>query len=65
MQVFLFLEPFQQQIAVPGIHIPVEVAQVVAVDVFAMVGKLNTTTGLLGAALRQQLPFEHPFAEQR
>ena len=60
MQVFFLLEPFQEQLVVPGVDVPVEVAEVIARGVLAVVGELNAAAELHGPALRQQLAAEDP-----
>ena len=46
MQVFFFLKPLEQELAVACVDVPVEVAEVVARCVFAMVGKLDPAAEL-------------------
>ena len=64
VQVFFFLKAFEQHIAVPSVHTPVQVAKIVAVDVFAVVGKFDTAAGLFGPPLREQLTLEHSFGKE-
>ena len=65
MQIFLFLKPFEQQLTVAGVDIPVEVAEIVAGRVFAMVGKLDSAAQLHRAALGKKLTAKHPPRHER
>ncbi len=65
MQVFLFLKPLEQELAVPGEDVPVEVAEVVAGRVLAMVGELDPAAKLHRAALGQKLAAKDPPRDQR
>ena len=60
VQVFFFLKPFEQELAVAGVDVPVEVAEVVARGVFAMVGKLDAAAELHRPPLGQKLAAEDP-----
>ena len=65
MQVFLFLEPLEQELVVPGEHVPVEVAEIVAGRVLAVVGELDAAAELHRPPLGQQLAAEDPPRHQR
>ena len=65
MQVFLFLEPLQQQLVVPGEDVPVEVAEVVARGVLAVVGELDPAAELHRPPLGQELAPEDPPRDER
>ncbi len=65
VQVFLFLEPLEQELVVPGEDVPVEVAEVVARGVLAVVGELDAAAELHRPPLGQQLAPEHPARDQR
>ena len=41
VQVLLFLKPLEEQIAMPGVDVPVEISQVIASRVFPVVSELN------------------------
>ncbi len=65
VQVFLFLEPLEQELVVPGEHVPVEVAKIIAGRVLAVVGKLDSPAKLHRPALGQQLAAKHAPRYQR
>ena len=65
MQVFLFLKPLEQELIVAGEDVPVEVAEVVAGGVFAMVGKLDPAAELHRPPLGQKLPAKDPPRDER
>ena len=65
MQVFFFLEPLQEQLIVAGVEVPVEVAEVVARVVLAVVGELQTGPELHGPPLGHERAAEHPLGNQR
>ena len=65
VQVFLFLKPLEQQVAVAGIDVPVEIAEVVARRVLAMVGELDPPAELHRPPLRQERAAKHPPRDQR
>ena len=65
MEVFFFLEPLQEQFVMAGVEVPVEVAEVVAGRVVAVVGELDPAAELLGPPLGHQAPPEDPARDQR
>ncbi len=65
VQVFLFLEPLQQQLVVAGVEVPVEVAEVVAGRVLAVVGELDAAAQLHRPPLGQERAAKHPPRDQR
>ena len=65
VQVLFFLKPSDQQVTVPGIDVPVEIPEVFAGAVFAMVGEFDTGPCLASSALSQQLSAKYPFRHDR
>ena len=58
MQILLLLEQAQQQLVEAAVDGPVEVAEVVAGGVVAVIGELDAGAGLARAALGAQVPDE-------
>ena len=65
MQVFLLLEPFQQQFVQTGIDVPVEISEIVARSVVPMIGELDPAAQLHRPALSHQLAAEDPPRDKR
>ncbi len=65
MQVFFLLEPLEQQLVVAGVDVPVEVAEVVAGGVLAVVGELDAAAELHRPPLGQERPAEDPPRDER
>lgn len=55
-EVFFFFKEFDEGFFEPGVHVPVEVTEVVAGDVVAVVGKLDADTALFRAAVAFHRP---------
>ena len=65
MQILLLLKTLQQQIAMPRINIPVEIAEVVSGGILAMFGEFDPRTQLHRATLCQQRTAKDPFRDNR
>ena len=55
-EVFFFLEEFDERFFQSGVHVPVEVAQVIAGSVIAVIGKLDADPALFRAAVALHRP---------
>ncbi len=55
-EVFFFFKEFDEGFFEPGVDVPVEVAEVVAGDVVAVVGKLDADAAFFGAAVAFHRP---------
>ena len=65
VQVLLFLEALEQQVAVAGVDVPVEIPEVVAGRVLAVVGELDPAAELHRPPLREERTAEHALRDQR
>ena len=59
VEVFFLFEQPQQQLVEPPVQVPVDVAEVIAARVRAVVGELDAAADLTRAALGAQVPREH------
>ena len=65
VQVFFFLKPLEQQFVETGEEVPVEVAEVVAGRVFAVIGELDAGPHLHGPPLGHERAAKHALRDQR
>ncbi len=64
MEVFLFLEKFEEQFVRPAVDVPIDRAQIVARGVVAIIGELQAGAELVRAAFGAALAGVGPAREQ-